>query len=192
MAENGGLDMKQRVALFVVFNMVKRVFDQAKNVCEETVFAVFGESKAPKEYKILFIDEDNSSLSQIAEAFARKQYPDSGEYDSAGRRAAEQLDASAVTFLQNHGLFAAGAKPTALDTSHDSLAAYHVVVSLQGQPESYVKEPPFHTSLLDWDIGPIPEDLSEADRMNRFEEAYREIAVQVRDLMEMLHGDGAS
>lgn len=192
MEEKNGLEMKQRVALFVVFNMVKRVFDQAKNVCEETVFAVFGESKAPKTYRILFIDEDNSTLSQMAEAFARMQYAESGEYASAGRRAAEQLDPATVTFLQNHGLFAAGAKPTALDTSHDALAAYHVVVSLEGQPESYIKEPPFHTALLDWDIGPIPEDLAETDRMHRLEEAYREIALQVRDLMEMLHGDGAS
>lgn len=192
MHQNGGPEMKQRVALFVVFNMVKRVFDQAKNVCEETVFAVFGESKAPKAQNILFIDADNSSLSQMAEAFARKQYAEGGEYASAGRRAADQLDACTVTFLQNHGLFATGAKPRVLDTSHDALAHYHVVVSLDGQPESYIKEPPFHTALLEWDVGRIPEELSEEERMSRLEEAYREIALQVRDLMEMLHGEGAS
>ena len=72
MEDESGLEIRERVALFVVFNMLKRVFDQAKNVCEETVFAVFGESKAETVYGILFIDEDNSSLSQIAEAFARK------------------------------------------------------------------------------------------------------------------------
>ena len=191
MENESGLEIKERVALFVVFNMLKRVFDQAKNVCEETVFAAFGETKAEMVYSILFIDEDNSSLSQIAEAFARKQYPESGTYASAGRRAAEQLDPCAVTFLQNHGLFAAGAKPKALDTSHDALMAYHVVVSLEGQPKSYVANPPFHTSLLEWDIGPIPGDVDEAQRMSRLEEAYRDIALQVRDLMEILHGEGA-
>ena len=191
MQNESGLEIRERVALFVVFNMLKRVFDQAKNVCEETVFAVFGESKAEAVHGILFIDEDNSSLSQIAEAFARKQYPESGHYASAGRRAAEQLDPCTVTFLQNHGLIAAGAKPKVLDTSHDAVAPYRVVVSLEGPPKSYITSPPFHTSLLDWDIGSIPGDLDEAQRMSRLEEAYRDIALHVRDLMEMLRGEGA-
>ncbi|MES9981585.1 MAG: phosphate signaling complex protein PhoU, partial [Candidatus Thiodiazotropha sp. 6PLUC5] len=57
-------DDRQRVAevlaIFVVFNQLKRIADQSKNLCEDTVFAVTGEQKAPKVFNIMFVDEDNS------------------------------------------------------------------------------------------------------------------------------------
>ena len=75
--------VKDVLAVFVVFTQLKRVADQAKNLCEDAIFAVTGEQKAPKVYKILFLDEDNSK-SRMAEAIARRNYPESGEYTSAG------------------------------------------------------------------------------------------------------------
>ncbi|MGB5425269.1 MAG: phosphate signaling complex protein PhoU, partial [Gammaproteobacteria bacterium] len=75
--------VKNLLAMFAVFTQLKRVADQAKNLCEETVFAVTGSTKAPKIYNILFLDEDNSCQSQIAEAIARKNFPDSGRFISA-------------------------------------------------------------------------------------------------------------
>ena len=45
------------MAIFVVFNLFKRVADQAKNICDQTVFAVRGIAKMPKVYRILFLDQ---------------------------------------------------------------------------------------------------------------------------------------
>ena len=55
---------------------------------------------------------------------------------------------------------------------------------------AYFEQIPFHTTPLEWDIGPAPETDDEAGT-RRLEEIYRDIAVQVRDLMEALRGDGA-
>ena len=48
----------------------------------------------------------------------------------------------------------------------------------------------FHTTPLEWDIGPAPESDDEAG-IKRLEEIYRDTAMQVRDLMEALRGEGA-
>ena len=89
LAEEGRRRIKDLFGLLVVFNALERVSDQAKNICEETVFAVTGEGKAAKVYNILFIDEDNSCQSQMAEAMARKSFPHAGRYTSAGRQPAD-------------------------------------------------------------------------------------------------------
>jgi len=180
--------IKDLLAMFVVFTQVKRVADQAKNLCEETVFAVTGNQKAPKTYHILFLDEDNSSLSQMAEAIARNSFPDSGRYRSAGRNPAPDLSPSFVGFCEKRGLDIRGAKPSPLAMPYHELAEQHVIVSLQGEARSYLEAVPFHTSALDWDLGEAPE----GDDEQRFEEIYRELAVRIKDLMELLRGEGAS
>jgi phosphate transport system protein len=179
------------LAIFAVFTQLKRVADQAKNLCEETVFAVTGDTKAPKVYNILFIDEDNSCQSQMAVAIARKNFPGSGHYTSAGRQPAAELNPVMLKFLESHGAsLEDNAKPRPLDMTPLELTTQHVIVSLQGPVSSYFDQIPFHTTPLEWDIGPAPENGDEAG-IQRLEEIYRDTAVQVRDLMEILRGEGA-
>jgi phosphate transport system protein len=191
MANDDRNTVKNLLAMFAVFTQLKRVADQAKNLCEETVFAATGDTKAPKVYNILFVDEDNSCQSQIAEAIARKNFPESGNYTSAGRQAAAELNPAMVEFLDSHGVsLALSAKPSSLDLTPLQLTTQHVIVSLQGPVKSYFEQVPFHTTPLEWDVGPAPEQGDEAG-IQRLEELYRDTAVQVRDLMEALRGEGA-
>ena len=184
--------VKNLLAMFAVFTQLKRVADQAKNLCEETVFAATGDTKAPKIYNILFIDEDNSCQSQIAEAIARKNFPESGRYISAGRQPAADLNPAMVEFLENHGInLPANARPSPVDMTPLQLTTQHVIVSLQGPVKSYLDQIPFHTTPLEWDVGPAPES-GDAAGVQRLEELYRDMAVQIRDLMEVLRGEGAS
>ena len=183
--------VKNLLAMFAVFTQLKRVADQAKNLCEETVFAATGDTKAPKIYNILFIDEDNSCQSQIAEAIARKNFPESGRYISAGRQPAAALNPAMVDFLENHGInLAVSAKPSPVDMTPLQLTTQHVIVSLQGPVKSYFDQIPFHTTPLEWDVGPAPES-GDAAGVQRLEELYRDMAVQIRDLMEILRGEEA-
>jgi len=184
--------VKNLLAVFVVFNQLKRIADQAKNLCEETIFAVSGETKTPKVYNILFLDEDNSCQSQMAAAIARKNFPDSGHYTSGGRYPAATLNAAMRQFLDGHGVsLEDGAKPAPLAMTPLQLASKHVIVSLEGPVKSYFDPIPFHTVPLEWDVGPAPRDGDAADGNKRLEELYREIAVHVRDLMELLRGEQA-
>ncbi|MGD2056040.1 MAG: phosphate signaling complex protein PhoU [Gammaproteobacteria bacterium] len=191
MANEDREGVKNLLAIFAVFNQLKRVADQAKNLCEETVFAATGDTKAPKIYHVLFVDEDNSCLSQMAEAIARKYFPGSGVYTSAGRQPAASLHTAMTGFLEQHGIHLGDARPKALDMTPLELTTQHVIVSLQGPVKTYFEQVPFHTTPLEWDIEPAPatDDTQQANK--QLEAIYREIAVQVRDLMETLRGEGA-
>jgi phosphate transport system protein len=183
--------IKNLLAVFVIFTHLKRVADQAKNLCEETVFAVTGETKAPKVYNILFVDEHNCCLSPMAEAIARKAFPESGNYSSAGSKPSGALNASVVQFMADHGIDLSELKPRALELTHHEIAEKHVIVSLQGPVKNFVPELPFHTTGLEWDIGPVTDDEVSQLSTEEMEGIYRQIATRVSDLMELLRGADA-
>ncbi len=184
--------IKDLFGMFVILSLLTRVADQTKNICEDVLYAVAGETKAPKVYNIMFLDEDNSCQSQMAEAIARKLFPNFGQYTSAGRKPAETMDAHIVRFLESHGLDVSSVRPKALEMVHEELADYHVIVSLQGNIKTYIDEMPFHTVALEWDVGSAPTGLDEEQTNQRLEEMYRDTALQVRDFMEILRGEEAT
>ena len=97
-----------------------------------------------------------------------------------------------VEFLDGHGVnLAVTAKPSAIDMTPLQLTTQHVIVSLQGPVKSYFDPVPFHTTPLEWDVGPAPESGDEAG-IQRMEELYRDLAVQIRDLMEITAWRGST
>jgi phosphate transport system protein len=190
--EQGKRPLKDIFAALVIINRLGRVSDQAKNICEETLFAVSGETKEPKVYRILFVDERNDGYSQMAEAYARKVFPDSGRYASAGWRAASALDPGCARFLDENGFDGGDLQPTPLDLPEEELADFHVIVNLEHGQEAPLPGIPFHTVLLDWDVGPAPAGLDRERADALIEQAHKEISTRIRDLMEELRGAEAS
>ncbi len=190
--QNQTLPAADLFAHFAIYNHLKRVFDQAKNVCEETVFAVYGESKAAKVHRVLFLDEDNSFLTQMAEAIAHKRFSEKAVSSSAGRAPASGPDPIMVAFMEAHGYDLSGAEMRKLDPTPETIASYFVIVSLQGPVRSYLPEIPFHTSALTWDLGDPPKVKDTTETRRRCEELYREIALKVQDLMDLLAGDATT
>jgi len=191
-SDKSGYSLKDIMRLFNIFHRLERVAAQAKNICEETIFAATGETKAPKVYRILFLDEDNSGLSQMAEAIAQRNFPNSGHYSSAGRYASAELNPIITEFMQAHGFEFNGISPKKLDMTAHELSELHVIVSLQGAVKTYIPEIPFHTVAMEWDVGTLPTGLT-PEQINQQQEAiYREIAVRVQDLMQILRGTEAS
>ncbi|MDJ0834552.1 MAG: phosphate signaling complex protein PhoU [Gammaproteobacteria bacterium] len=183
--------VKYLLAVFAVFTQLKRVADQAKNLCEEAVFAATGETKAPKTYDVLFVDNDNSCLSQMATAIAGNNYPGSGVFASAGKEPAAVLNTTMVAFLKGHGISLEGESPKALNPAPEALSLHHVIISLEGPVSDYFENIPFHTTPLAWDVGSISDSGDAQEVSRQLEEAYREIALRVRDLMETLRGEDA-
>ena len=178
----------ERFAVFSVYHRLERIADQAKNLCEQTVFTVSGEGKGSKVYHILFLDDDNSCLSQLAEAVARKLFPEAGEFSSAaGRGPAQQLSSGLAEFMDSRGMDASAAAPEAYDLTQTELNRFHVVVSLQQPVSSYIGRIPFQTTALNWNLTSVPDDCSceEAD----YEKIHRELSVLLKDLMVLLRGE---
>jgi phosphate transport system protein len=182
MANTEREQVKDNLAIFVIFTRLKRVADQAKNLCEHTVFAATGQQKAPKVYNILFLDRDNSRLGPLAAAIASASFPNSGHFSSAGKSPAASLDPALVSFLEDRGLLVSDRGPRALDQlTHAELVGKQVIVCLEGAVSDYLDSLPFHTAVLEWSMGEAPD----------MESLYRELAPNIRDLMELLRGAGA-
>ena len=98
------MDATTMMVIFVVFNMFKRVADQAKNICDQTVFAVRGIAKLPKVYRILFLGEPGSELAQLATAIGRKNFSDTAEFSSATAGGSGPPSDSLTAFLEETGL----------------------------------------------------------------------------------------
>jgi len=180
------------VALFVIFNNLKRVSDQAKNLCEETLFAKTGETKRTPVQDVLFIEEDDSRLSQMAQAIGEKNHPGEARFASAGPTPAATVDPTLSGFLENHGFDMSAARPAKLGAAPASLSPYFVVVTLDGPIERYTERVPFHTSVLEWDVGPWPDGDDGDALQRRLQELYREISARVRELVETLRGEEVS
>ena len=189
--EKGTRPIKDLFALLVIFNRLGRVSDQAKNICEDTLFAVAGETKGEKVYRILFVDERDDGMSQFARAYASKAFPESGKYSSAGWNAADRLMPAIEVFLESKGLDGQDHTPERLSHTTEELANYHVIVALNPEATAHIEETPFHTVLLEWDFPAIPADLDTERATAWLEEASQGVKQQIHELIELLRGEDA-
>jgi phosphate transport system protein len=182
MANTEREQVKDNLATFVIFTQLKRVADQAKNLCEHTVFAQTGQQKAAKVYNLLFIDRSNDTMGPLAAAIAASSFPNSGQYGTAGGQPASGLSQDLMTFLETRGLSVAERGPRSLrDVTDQELREQHVIVVLEGAVTDYLDDIPFHTAVQEWGLGEVAD----------METLYRELAPRIRDLMEVLRGEGA-
>ena len=188
--EQAGWPLIERFAVFSVYHRLERIADQAKNLCEQTIFTVSGEGKASKIYQVLFIDDDNSCLSQLAEAIARKHFPQSGVYVSvAGTAAADGLSDGLLDFMDSCGMETGNVVPKANDLTPVQLNGFNVIVSLQKPVASYIENPPFNATQLSWELASVPEGC-ECDK-ETYQNIHRELSVRIKDLMVLLRGEDA-
>lgn len=181
-AEDDRMDGATMMAIFVVFNLLKRVADQAKNICDQTVFAVKGIAKIPKTYRILFLDQAGSGAAQLATAIGRKNFPESGYFMAATPGAADTVSASLQEFLTERGLPDEDLVTEQFEVIEHDLAEFIVIVSLNGKYEDYFSKVPFHSSALNWTM---PEG-------NDPQQHYRVLREEIQQLMMLLAGDSAS
>jgi len=178
-AEDERMDATTMMVIFVVFNLFKRVADQAKNVCDQTVFAVRGIPKLPKVYRILFLGQPGSDLVQLATAIGRKNFPETAEFTSAVAGDSGPVSGELMEFLEQHGLEDGDLTSEPLEVIEHDFSDYIVIISLNGRVADYVPKVPFHSSALHWTI---PEDAERADQ-------YRQLRGQITELITLIAGE---
>lgn len=189
--EGKEIPLRDVFAILRIINLLKRVAEQAENVCEQTLFAVTGETKDPKSFRILFLDERNDGVSQMAEAYAAKAFPESGTYASAGWNPVDALDPGLVEFMDQSGVDMSGKKPSELRPIHEEPRHWHIVVGLHPEARKHIPLLPFRTLFLDWtdavSVEGHPEDLT----TEQMDAALKSVKLGVRDLMLTLRGPDA-
>lgn len=185
----GGKEREPRelVAVFVVFNLLKRISDQAKNICDQTVFAVDGQTKPRKFFRILFVDSDNACHSQMACAIANKRFSEYAHFDSAGRDQAENINPAVLAFLNERGVDLRSEATQSVNALELDLSSFHLIVGLGDVLPNLITEMPFHTSGLRWDVNPLPSN--EAEVPAALQDMYRDLVTRLDDLMDILVGE---
>jgi protein-tyrosine-phosphatase len=184
--EAGERPLKDLFALQRIVNLVKRVAEQADNVCEQAIFATTGEQRERRVFRVLFVDEHNDRSSQIAEAYARKAFPESGTYRSAGWDPGRAIDPKLVEFMDSRGIDLRSSVPRKLQPVSNLTERYHVIVAFSSDARRHLGEIPYRTTLLEWKHGVGP-----GTDPDTLEKLYQDLAVRVRDLITTLAGPDA-
>jgi phosphate transport system protein len=177
-AEDDRMDAPTMMAIFVVFNMFKRVADQAKNICDQTVYAVRGVAKIPKVYPILFLDRPGSGIGLLATAIGRQTCTDSADFAVATPGKRDEPSAELRAFLEEAGLPNHELESERLEALEHDLSNYIVLVAVNGKVSDYVDKVPFHSSARNWSI---PEGADRAEQ-------YRLLSREINDLVTLMAG----
>lgn len=178
MEDGASREPQELVSLIKIFSKVERFSDQAKNVCEEAIFAATGQMKAPKIFKIVFVDEKNDLLSQLAEAIAKKAFPSGGRYTSAGWNPAKFVRPELERIADRFGFDVKRARTEEIGKLDTFPTPYHLVIALNLPDESVLPSIPYHTILRKWDI----DEKVDEDSL------VRDLSSRISHLMEKLRG----
>ena len=177
-AKDEELNRKNRMVIFAILTVLKRIGDQSKNICDQTVFAVRGIAKVAKVYKVLFLDQQGSGVGQLAAAIGRHNFSESVEFTVATPGGSDSVSTELAGFLDEAGLEDGDLNTEQLEALEHDIDHFTVVVSLNGEYTDYIEKMPFHTSALNWDV-------SDAADMTAL---YRDLRNRIRDLVELVVG----
>lgn len=170
-------------AWLVIFNRLGRVCDQAKNICEEAIFAATGEVKAPRHFHILFLERGETGTASMAAAIARKAYPKDATFSAGCLHRTGKMDPGVADFMDSRGHGVSDIPVMTLDAA-PAPANCDVIVGLGGIAREEVPGISYHTVFLAW-----PEiSLAAGSGAGSVEAAYRALAGRLRDLMDVVRG----
>jgi phosphate transport system protein len=189
--ERGKLALQDLPAMITVARRFERVSDQATNICEEALYFATGEyqrHRTREGFSVLFVDEDNSCTSQIAEALANHKAPRRFTFASAGITA-RAVDPRTIQFLEDKGIDASRQQPKAVADVPD-LDKVQVIVALCQEGQKAFPKRPAKTLGIDWFV-PDPSKArgAAAEIRAAYEATYRLLSDHIDDLVQAILED---
>jgi phosphate transport system protein len=177
--------------LTTIARRFERVADQAKNICEETLYMCTGEyqkHKGTEVYRVLFVDEHNACRSQIAEGIASALDQPKFFFSSAGLNPTP-IDPATVEFLKKKKIDISRHTAKSLEQI-PNLEHYQIMVVLAHEAQKAFTPAPAKTVVLDWNV-PDPSKVrgTPAEVEAAYEGAYQAIHAHIHDLVEAVLGD---
>ncbi len=189
--EENKIPLEALTPLMTISRRFERVADQAKNICEEVLYVCTGENikhKGAEVFRVLFVDDTNSCLSQMAEAVAESLDTTNFVFSSAGL-VARTVDWRTVEFLNEKGFDISRHTAKGLDRI-PHLDHYHVIIALSKDAKKVFPPAPTKTVGLDWNVSdPSTRPGSLAEVRAAYEEAFQFLSMHVRELVQAFVGD---
>ncbi|HXK60864.1 MAG TPA: PhoU domain-containing protein, partial [Acidobacteriota bacterium] len=187
--QEGRIPLEAMTPLLTIARRLERVSDQADNLCEEVIYACTGEyskHKGADFFRVLFVDQHNSCLSQIAEAVANSLGEPKFLFTSAGIDP-KPMHPETAEFLKERGLDVSHHKSKGIDQV-PNLDYYQVVIAFGPETLNAIRMPG-KTVLLDWNLeDPCALSQSPEQAKAAFERAYKFMEQHLRDLTQAMLG----
>ena len=170
--------------LQTIARRLERVADQSKNICEETLYMCTGQymKHIGKEvFRVLFVDNDNASASQIAETIGNTLNQPSFVFTSAGI-AAKNITSETVDFLKAKGHDISNNISKSVDNI-PNLDHYQVIVALSDAGANAFPTPPTKTISITWELDQAAPSI---------EETYTFLNRNIEDLVQAILGHSGS
>jgi phosphate transport system protein len=178
--------------LMAIVNRLERVADQAKAICQEAVYVSTGEylkHSGSEVFRVLFVDEHNSCRSQIAEAIGGSLQQPKFVFTSAGLDR-QPIDPETLRLLTERGLDISRLTSKAVEQV-PHLDHYQIIVALAKEANRVFPPPPTKVVCLDWSLSDPSKVRGSTEEVRAaYDETFRILEGNVRDLVEAVLGDG--
>jgi phosphate transport system protein len=189
--QQGKMPLEALSPLMNIVNRLERVADQAKSICQETLYMCTGEylkHVGSETFRLLFVDESNSCVGQIAEALGSIQEVPNFVFSSAGL-APKPVDPATVLFLRDKGIDISRNVSKAVDQI-PHLDHYQIIVALTKEAQRVFPPPPTKAVCLEWILTDPSQVTGSADEVRAaYEETYKFLKTHIRDLVQAILGD---
>ena len=183
----GQLPATALAPLSTIARRLERVGDQAKNMCEDVLYMCTGEfakHKGGEIFRILFIDEGNGPLSQMAEAIGTSLAIPKFSFASAGLRT-QELDPDLLSFLAGKGLDSSGRASKSLEQV-PNWENSQVLIFFSDQTREQLNLPAGKAISFTWSI-PFPRQARPGQTAGTgFEAAYQALESHIRELVNAI------
>ncbi len=185
------LPLKALTPLMTVARRFERVTDQAQNICEEVIYMTTGEHSkhlGGEVWRVVFVDDDNACVSQMAEAIGHSLGLPVFVFASAGLTVGE-LDTGLLSFLAEKGIDVSRATTKALERLPNLEHTQILVALTPGARRAFsaVRK----TVCLDWSglTNPCSAEISGDAKEAAFTAAHDFLRQHISDLCQAVLAD---
>ncbi len=180
--DGASLSRSDQFGRLVIIRQIERVSDQAKNLCEEVIFAETGETKQRRRYRLVFLDSKDDGATQMAVAICRKYHADRIQADSMGSEPADAIRSDVRELCEERGFDLSGLDPSSTYQDEANWTGHDVVITIDSDISEYVDRLPYGLVPIRWDL-PLDAPL---------ESTFQVISGQVDDLVHLVRGPATS
>jgi phosphate transport system protein len=188
--QQGRLTLESLEPLATVARRFERVMEQAINICEEALYCATGEyhkHRRPDGFRILFVDDANTCVSQMAEAIGRSLDLNRLSFSSGGLRVGV-VDPQTIRFMEGKGIDLSTHVSKSM-RQIPQLDQIPVVVVLNKEAEKVVATLPTKTLKISWFIPDPSLAVSPGGQDAAYQRTYDELSNHIKDLAEAILGD---
>ncbi len=190
--QQGEIPLVALNSLLTVARRLERTTDQAKNICEEIVYMTTGEvvkHSGADRFRILFVDEDNSCYSQMAEGIARSMHLSNFSFSSVAYKQAKPIDARLIKFMAAKGIDISNQTSKTI-ADIPSIEYYEVMIALTPNIQDILPPTATRTIKLFWPVTPTRKpDWADQAITSHFEKTFQYLKDQIQELVHVMVGE---